>query len=192
VGFGRTGTMFAAEQAGVTPDLMCVSKGITSGTMAMSATLATDRVYEAFYGEYTDLKGFMHSHSYSGNALACAAALETLNIFRDDDVLNANKPKFTHLQETVRDRFEGHPHVGDIRSCGWITAVELVKDPATKEPFDWKSRTAFQIYREALKRGALLRNLDDIIYFMPPYVIEKDEIETMVNIGVDSVNEVLG
>ena len=192
VGFGRTGTMFAAEQAGIAPDLMCISKGITSGTMAMSATLATDRVYDAFYGEYTDLKGFMHSHSYSGNALACAAALETLNIFRDDDILNTNKAKYTYLQETVRDRFEGHPHVGDIRSCGWITAVELVKDPATKEPFDWKSRTAFQIYRESLKRGALLRNLDDIIYFMPPYVIEKGEIETLVDIAVDSVNEVLG
>lgn len=192
VGFGRTGPMFAAEHADVCADFVCLSKGLTSGTMAQSVVLTTAEVFDAFYAEYAELKGFMHSHSYAGNALACAAAVETMKIFRDDNVIAANEPKWKRLQAAVRERFEGHPHVGEVRALGWITCVELVKDPATKTSFDWRERTAFQVYRAAVERGALLRNLDDIIYFMPPYVITLEEIDRLADIAAASVKEVLG
>ncbi len=190
-GFGRTGTMFAAEQAGVCADFVCLSKGITSGVLPLSVVLTNDTVYEAYYADYTELKAFMHSHSYTGNPLACAVGCETMDIFRDDDVINANRPKYEHLRSCVEDRFAEHRHVGEIRSTGFICAVELVADPTAKAPFDWKRRIGFRIYREAVKRGALLRNLGDTIYFLPPYVITKNEIETLVDIARESVSVVL-
>lgn len=192
VGFGRTGTLFACEQAGVSPDMLCLSKGLTGGTMPMSCVVTTDAVFEAFYHDYNDNKAFLHSHSYSGNALGCAAAVETLRIFEDEDVIAANRPKIAHLSAAVRERFAGHPHVFDIRSTGWITAVELAADPATGRPFDPARRVGYQIYRRALERGALLRNLGDLIYFMPPYVITPGEIDTLADIALESVKEVLG
>ncbi len=192
VGFGRTGTMFACEQAGVSPDFMCLSKGITSGALPLSCVLTTDAVFDAFYHDYVDDMAFLHSHSYTGNPLACAAAVETLRIFEDEDVINANRPKIAHLQAAVRQRFSGHKHVADIRSTGWITAVELMADPASKTPFDWKARLGLQIYRQALSRGALLRNLGDTIYFMPPYVITLEEIDRLTDIALDAVTAVLG
>ncbi|WP_243547319.1 adenosylmethionine--8-amino-7-oxononanoate transaminase [Pseudodesulfovibrio tunisiensis] len=191
-GFGRTGTMFAMEQAGITPDLVCVSKGVTSGTLPLSAVLTTDEIYGAFYADYTEMKAFLHSHSYTGNPLACAAAVETLNIFRDDDVINVNRAKAAHLRKAVEARFAGHPNVGEIRSLGFICAVELVSDPATKEPFDWKARTGYQIYRKAVERGALLRNLGDVVYFLPPYVITEEQIDELADIAIASVTDVLG
>jgi adenosylmethionine-8-amino-7-oxononanoate aminotransferase len=192
VGFGRTGAMFACEQAKVTPDFMCLSKGITSGALPLSVVLTTDAVFEAFYHDYVDDKAFLHSHSYTGNPLACAAAVETLRIFEEEDVIAANRPKIAHLQAAVRERFAGHKHVMDIRNTGWITAVELYADPDRKIPFDWKDRTGFRIYQEAKKRGALLRNLGDIVYFMPPYVITLEEIDKLTDIALDSVQAVLG
>jgi len=191
VGFGRTGAMFACEQAGVTPDFMCLSKGITSGTLPLSCVLTTDAVFDAFYHDYVEDKAFLHSHSYTGNPLACAAACETLRIFEEENVIEANKPKIAHLQAAVRERFAGCRHVMDIRSTGWITAVELYADPETKTPFDWKERTGFRIYREAIRRGAWLRNLGDTIYFMPPYVITTQEIDKLADIALDAVTAVL-
>jgi adenosylmethionine---8-amino-7-oxononanoate aminotransferase len=191
VGFGRTGPMLAGEHAGISADLVCLSKGITSGTLPLSVVLATHEIYQAFYHDYTELKAFLHSHSYTGNALACAAAVETMRIFHDDDVLQGNVPKYTLLQRLVRERFENEPHVGEVRGLGFICAVELVRDRETREPFDWKARTGLRIYREALKRGALLRNVGDIIYFMPPYVITEAEIERLVDIAHSSMKAVL-
>ncbi|WP_416236152.1 adenosylmethionine--8-amino-7-oxononanoate transaminase [Solidesulfovibrio sp.] len=191
VGFGRTGTMFACEQAGAAPDFMCLSKGITGGTLPLSCVLTTDAVFDAFYHDYVDDKAFLHSHSYTGNPLACAAACATLRIFEEDDVINANKAKIAYLQQAVRERFAGCRHVMDIRSTGWITAVELYADPGRKEPFDWRKRTGFRIYREAIKRGAWLRNLGDIVYFMPPYVITETEIDKLADIALDAVKAVL-
>lgn len=190
MGFGRTGTMFACEQAGISPDLMTVGKGITAGTLPLSLCLATSEIYESYLGEWPN--AFMHSHSFGGNALACAAAVETLRIFRDDNVLEANRPKAAHLERYVRERFAGHPHVGEVRSTGFITAVELVADPEKKTGFDPSLRKGFQVYRAAMERGALMRNMKDIIYFIPPYVITESETERMVDIAYDSVCEVLG
>lgn len=191
-GFGRTGTMFAIEQAGITPDFVCVSKGITGGFLPLSAVVTTDAVYDSFYADYTDLKAFLHSHSYTGNPIACAAALATLDIFRDDDVIRRNRDTFDHLHDAVCAELAEHPHVGEIRRTGCIIAAELVKDKLTKEPFDWKARTGFQIYRKALPKGALLRNLGDIVYFMPPYIITPEQSTRLARIAGESLREVLG
>lgn len=192
VGFGRLGTMFAMERAGVTPDFVTLSKSITSGTLALSVVMTTDAVYESFLGDFTELKAFMHSHTYMGNPLACAVANETLSMFEELNVLETNKPKYRHLADYAAQRFAGHRHVGEVRSLGFITCVELVADRATRTPLDWKQRTGFRIYREALKRGALLRNLGDCIYFLPPYVITQEEITRLVDIAHAAMVEVLG
>ncbi len=191
-GFGRTGTMFACEQAGITPDLMCLSKGITGGTLPLSLVLATEGIYAAFYAEWAEMKAFLHSHSYTGNALACAAAAETLAVLKDEDVIAANRPKWEHMQQAVRERFAGLPYVGEVRSAGFITAVELVRDKASREPLDWRTRAGTRIYREALGRGALLRNLPNIVYFMPPYCITHEEIEELADIALASTRAVMG
>ncbi|MDY0307451.1 MAG: adenosylmethionine--8-amino-7-oxononanoate transaminase [Desulfovibrionaceae bacterium] len=190
-GFGRTGTLFACEQAGISPDLMCVSKGVTGGFLPLSAVLATDEIYAAFYADWAERKAFLHSHSYTGNPLACAAALETLNIFRDEDVLVRNRPKAALLAELVRERFGGHPNVGEVRSLGFVTAVELVADRATKAPLPAANRTGLHISRAGLKRGLLWRNLGDILYFMPPYVITEEEIDRLTRDARAALGEVL-
>lgn len=192
VGFGRLGTMFAMDKAGVTPDFVTLSKSITSGTLALSVTMTTDAVYEAFLGDFSDMNAFMHSHTYTGNPLGCAVANETLTMLEEEDVLETNKPKIKHLRDCVNKRFADHKHLGEIRSCGFITCMEFVQDPATKELFDWKKRLGFRIYREALKRGALLRNMGDCIYFLPPYVITEDEITRLVDIAYEATVAVLG
>lgn len=190
-GFGRTGTMFALEQAGVCPDFLCLSKGITSGYLPLSVVITHDGIYDAFYDDYTTLKAFLHSHSYTGNPLACAAGVETMKIFREDSVVEANAKKFPVMHEYINKKFGGRPHVGEIRHLGCVSAIELVKDTATKEKFDWKSRTGFQIFRKAIEKGAYLRNLGDVIYFMTPYVITEDEMIKLVDIAYESVYEVL-
>lgn len=192
VGFGRTGTMFACEQAGIAPDMMCLSKGITSGTMPLSCVLTTDAVFDAFYHDYLEDKAFLHSHSYSGYALGCAAAVETLRIFEEDNVIETNRPKIAHLQAAVRERFAANPFVLDIRSTGWITAVEFAADPQAGRAFTPDARIGYRLYHEAWQRGALLRNLNDIIYFMPPYIITTQEIDTLADIALDAAKAVLG
>ena len=191
-GFGRTGKMFACEHAQITPDFMCLSKTLTGGYMPLSVVLTNDEVYDAFYDDYTTLKAFLHSHTYSGNPLGCALAKEVLDIFKEEDVLNKNKPKQEYLKNKVIERFKNYKYCGEVRSIGFMTAVELVNDRKTKEPFDWRKRLGFRIYRKALEKGVLLRNLGDIIYFMPPYVIKKNEIDKLVDIAFESVVEVLG
>jgi adenosylmethionine-8-amino-7-oxononanoate aminotransferase len=190
-GFGRTGTLFACEQAGISPDLMCVSKGVTGGFLPLSAVLATDEIYAAFYADWAERKAFLHSHSYTGNPLACAAALETLDIFRDEDVLARNRPKAELLARLVRERFGGHPNVGEVRSLGFVTAVELVAERETKAPLPPEQRTGLQIYRAGLKRGLLWRNLGDVLYFMPPYVIGEDEIDLLTREARAALGDVL-
>lgn len=190
-GFGRTGTMFALEQAGVCPDFLCLSKGITSGYLPLSVVMTHDSIYDAFYDDYTTLKAFLHSHSYTGNPLACAAGVETMKIFREDNVVENNAKKFPVMHEYLNKKFSGRPHVGEVRHLGCVSAVELVKDVKTKEKFDWKDRTGFRIFRKAIEKGAYLRNLGDVIYFMTPYVITEDEMIELVDIAYESVYEVL-
>ncbi len=191
VGFGRTGKMFAIEHAKIKPDFMCLSKGITGGYLSLSVVFTTDKIYEAFYDDYTTLKAFLHSHSYTGNALACAAGKEVLTIFKDEDILEKNKEKSKILWELLNQYFFNHPNIGEIRQIGMISALEIVKDKEKKENFPWEKRIGFNIYKEAIKNGALLRPLGDVIYFMPPYVINEDEIEFMVKVAYKSINKVL-
>ncbi|MBS0566951.1 MAG: adenosylmethionine--8-amino-7-oxononanoate transaminase [Proteobacteria bacterium] len=186
VGFGRTGTLFACEQANVTPDFLCLSKGITGGFLPFSAVLTTARVYDAFYAEYAAGKAFLHSHSYTGNALACRAALETLAIFRDEPVIARNRVLAQRLRERLAPLAD-HPHVAEVRQTGMIAAVELVRDKATRAPFPVAERRGLRAYRHALAQGVLLRPLGDVIYFMPPYVITPDEIDFMVEVAVRSI-----
>jgi adenosylmethionine-8-amino-7-oxononanoate aminotransferase len=182
VGFGRTGTLFACEQAGVTPDFLCLSKGLTGGFLPLSAVLTTAAVYAAFYAEYTSGKAFLHSHSYTGNPLACRAALATLEIFASEPVLERNRALAQRLGERLA-AFADHPNVAEVRQTGMIAAVELVRDKATRRAFPAAERRGLRAYLHALENGVLLRPLGNVIYFMPPYVIEPHEIDLLVDVA---------
>ena len=186
VGFGRTGTLFACEQAGVSPDFMCLSKGLTGGFLPLSAVLTTAQVYEAFYAQYSAGKAFLHSHSYTGNPLACRVALETLAIFRDEPVLERNRALSAHLARRLAP-LRDHPHVADVRQTGMIAAVELVADKATRKPFAAADRRGLRVYRHGLEHGALLRPLGDVIYFMPPYVVSTQELDHLVDTAIEGI-----
>jgi len=182
VGFGRTGTMFACEQARVSPDFMCLSKGLTGGTLPLSAVLTGDAVYQAFYAEYAAGRAFLHSHSYTGNPLACRAALATLAIFRDEPVLERNRALAAHLARRLAP-LRDHPQVAEVRQTGMIAAVELVADKATRRPFPADQRRGLRVYRHGLAHGALLRPLGNVVYFMPPYVVSEAEIDHLVEVA---------
>jgi adenosylmethionine-8-amino-7-oxononanoate aminotransferase len=186
VGFGRTGTMFACEQAGIRPDYLCLSKGLTGGYLPLSVVLTTDAIYDAFYDEYTRLNAFLHSHSYTGNPLACAAANATLAIFRDEPVIERNRATAAHMLAAV-EHLREHKHVAEIRQCGMILAIELMKDPGTRTPWPWEQRRGLRIYRHALERGALIRPLGTTIYFMPPYVITREEIDHLSSVATEGI-----
>jgi adenosylmethionine-8-amino-7-oxononanoate aminotransferase len=186
VGFGRTGTMFACEQAGIRPDYLCLSKGLTGGYLPLSAVLTTRGVYDAFYDEYVKLNAFLHSHSYTGNPLACAAANATLGIFRDEPVLERNRALAAHLRASVA-HLEDHPHVAEIRQRGMILAIELVKDRKSRTPWPFEERRGLRVYRHALERGALIRPIGSVVYFMPPYVIQRDEIDLLARIATEGI-----
>ena len=186
VGFGRTGTMFACEQAGIRPDYLCLSKGLTGGYLPLSVVMTTDPIYDAFYDEYVKLNAFLHSHSYTGNPLACAAANATLAIFRDQPVLERNRATAAKMAASVA-HLRDHPHVGEIRQRGMILAIELVKERASRTPYPWEERRGLRIYRHALERGVLLRPLGTTLYFMPPYVIEADEIELLARVATEGI-----
>jgi adenosylmethionine-8-amino-7-oxononanoate aminotransferase len=186
VGFGRTGTLFACEQAGITPDYLCLSKGLTGGYLPLSVVMTTDEVYDSFYDEYVKLNAFLHSHSYTGNPLACAAANATLAIFREEPVLERNRQLAQHMRASVA-ALEAHPHVAEIRQCGMILAIELLKDVAARVPWPFEERRGLRIYRHALERGALIRPLGTTVYFMPPYVISLDEIDLLARIATEGI-----
>ena len=186
VGFGRTGTLFACEQAGIRPDFLCLSKGLTGGYLPLSTVLTTEPVYAAFYDEYTQLKAFLHSHSFTGNPLACAAALATLGIFREEHTLERNRTLAAHLGARARE-LEAHPHVAEVRQRGMIVAAELAADKATRRPYPWQERRGLAVYRHALSRGVLLRPIGNVVYFMPPYVVTSEEIDLMVEVAREGI-----
>jgi adenosylmethionine-8-amino-7-oxononanoate aminotransferase len=186
VGFGRTGTLFACEQAGIRPDYLCLSKGLTGGYLPLSVVLTTDDIYGAFYDEYAKLNAFLHSHSYTGNPLACAAANATLAIFREEPVLERNRAIAAHMRASVA-HLEDHPHVAEIRQCGMILAIEVMKDVATRTPWPFAERRGLRIYQLALERGALIRPLGTTVYFMPPYVIQPDEIDALARVATEGI-----
>jgi adenosylmethionine-8-amino-7-oxononanoate aminotransferase len=187
VGFGRTGTFFACEQAEISPDFLCLSKGLTGGYLPLSVVLTGEEMYQAFYDDYTTLKAFLHSHSYTGNPLACRAALATLDIFDEDNVIENNRTLARVMGDATRS-LEDHPHVGEVRQQGMIVAIEMVKDKASRESYPWQERRGLEVYQYALEKGALLRPLGNVIYFMPPYVITPEQIYQLADIahaGID-------
>ncbi|MBW3568408.1 MAG: aminotransferase class III-fold pyridoxal phosphate-dependent enzyme, partial [Proteobacteria bacterium] len=186
VGFGRTGTLFACEQAGIRPDFMCLSKGLTGGYLPLSVVLTTNDVYRAFYDEYSNLTAFLHSHSYTGNPLACAVALATLELFEKHDTINANKRLAERMSRSTAHLVD-HPNVAEVRQHGMILAMEMVKDKSSRQPFDWKERRGLRVYQHALTRGALLRPLGNVVYMMPPYVITEDQIDLLAEIATEGI-----
>ena len=186
VGFGRTGTLFACEQAGITPDLMCLSKGLTGGYLPLAVTMTTRRIYDAFYDDYRKLSAFLHSHSYTGNPLACRAALATLDIFEQDAVIDNNRRLASVMTDAIA-HLSDHPHVAEIRQHGMVAAIEMVQDKATKTPYPWQERRGLKVYQHALTRGALLRPLGNVIYFMPPYVITEDELRFLATVATEGI-----
>ena len=187
VGFGRTGTMFASEQSGVVPDLMCLSKGLTGGFLPLAAVLATQEIYDGFLDDSRE-RAFLHSHSYTGNPLACAAALASLRIFETDGVLARNREtaaKMAVLAAPLRD----HPHVADVRQAGMIAAFELNRGGDKRTPFDPAERIGLRAYRAALKRGVLLRPLGDILYWMPPYCVDDEQLALLAEVTRAAIDE---
>jgi adenosylmethionine---8-amino-7-oxononanoate aminotransferase len=187
-GFGRTGRMFACEWAGIKADLMCLSKGLTGGTLPLSATLATEDIYQAFYAEHAAGKAFLHSHSYTGNALACRAALATLELFEQSNALATNKVLETQMWAYTGD-LRSHPHVAEVRQQGMILAIEMARNIRSREPYPAVERRGLRAYQHALSRGVLLRPLGNVLYFMPPYVITPREIELLCKVALESVHE---
>jgi len=180
VGFGRTGSFFACEQADISPDFLCLSKGLTAGYLPLSVVVTTQGVYDAFYDDYENMTAFLHSHSYTGNPLACRVALSSLEIFENNNVIENNKKLAEHMRKAC-EPLQDHPHVAEVRQTGMIVAIELCKDKKTRTPYPWQERRGLSVYLHALKKGVLLRPLGNVVYFMPPYIITPDEIDIMVD-----------
>ncbi len=191
VGFGRTGTLFACEQATISPDFMCLSKGLTGGYMPMSVVMTTQAIYNGFYDDYNRHRAFLHSHTYSGNAMACAVALASLKLLETEHTLEKNATKGQLLHTLVKKAAESHLNVGEVRSIGMLTAIELVTDKVSKTGFASEQRVGYQIYKKALKKGLLLRPLGNVLYFLPPYCVTEAQLEQMVQICFECLDDFL-
>ncbi len=187
MGFGRTGKMWACEHEKAWPDIMALSKGITNGYLPLAATLTTEEVYSAFLGDYT--KTFYHGHSYTGNPLACAAALANLDIFDKDETLEEEPPKIQLLAQWL-ERFEGLRHVGDVRQKGLVAGIELVKDRETREPFPREEAVGFRVVYRARERGVVIRPLGDVMVVMPPLAIPLGELDRLMRVMYECVKDV--
>jgi adenosylmethionine-8-amino-7-oxononanoate aminotransferase len=188
-GFGRTGTMFACEQEAVVPDLLCLAKGITGGYLPLAATVARDHVYAAFLGERADRRTFFHGHTYTGNALAAAAGVASLDIFSADQVIEGLSPKIERLAAAL-DALRDHPHVGDIRQRGLMVGIELVADRRTKGEYPYADAIGDRVCAAVRSRGLILRPLGDVIVLMPPLSIALGEIDFLVRVTGEAIQEV--
>ena len=187
VGFGRTGTMFACEGAGIQPDLLCLSKGLTGGFLPLAAVLATQALYDGFLDDSRE-RAFLHSHSYTGNPLACAAALASLAIFASDDVLARNRVTAARMAALAAPLAE-LPHVAQVRQAGMILAIELTRDGTRDAPFDPARRVGLQAYRTALEHGVVLRPLGNVLYWMPPYCIDEAQLDLLARVTRNAIVE---
>ena len=187
VGFGRTGTLFASEQSGVMPDLLCLSKGLTGGFLPLAAVLATQTIYDGFLDESRE-RAFLHSHSYTGNPLACAAALASLAVFRDDDILARNRTT-ARAMATLAEPLAAHRHVADVRQAGMVLAFELTRDGDKATPFPAAARVGLKAYRAALARGVVLRPLGDVLYWMPPYCVDEEHLQLLADVTRHAIED---
>lgn len=188
VGCGRTGRLFACEQEGVAPDLLCLAKGLTGGYLPLAATLATDEIWQAFLGRVQDSRQFYHGHTYCGNPLGAAVALASLELFESDRTFEQLPAKMARLDEHLQ-RISAHPHVAHIRRCGMIAALDLVRDRATDEAFPWEERRGAAVCLAARKQGVLLRPLGDVLVVMPPLAITLDEIDRLMTALEQGITE---
>jgi adenosylmethionine-8-amino-7-oxononanoate aminotransferase len=189
-GFGRTGTMFAFEREDVAPDLVALAKGLTGGYLPVAATLASPEIFEAFLGDYGELKTFFHGHSYTGNALGCAAALANLKIFETERTLEKNKALEKHLAACAA-KFWDHPHVGDVRQEGLICAIEIVQEFATRKSYPFTDRIGHRICEAARVHGLLTRPIGDVLVLMPPYCTTEAQLSQMVDALWLGLNDIL-
>ena len=190
-GFGRTGKMWACEHENVTPDILCTAKGLAAGYLPLAATLTTDDLYNAFLGDYKDLKTFFHGHTFTGNPLACAVALENIAIFERENLLSELQPKIEHFRDRLQS-FYALPHVGDVRICGLAAGVELMRDRETGTPYPFEEKVGIRVCKEALSRGAMLRPLVNTIVLMPPLSISIAELDSLLDIVYSAIEVVTG
>ena len=188
-GFGRTGEMFACNHENVVPDIMAISKGIAAGYLPLAATVTSDKVYSAFLGSYSELKTFFHGHTFTGNPLACAVALKSLQLFQQDNLLAELQPKIAWLKKRLND-FVLLPHVGDVRQCGMAAGIELVAHKETGTPYPWEESIGIRVCLEARKRGVFSRPLGNTIVIFPPLVISNSELDLLLNVLQEAIQVV--
>lgn len=191
-GFGRTGKMFACDQAGVTPDILCMAKGITGGYLPLAATLSSEEIFSAFLGEYKDYRTFFHGHTYTGNPLGCAAALANLELFERDAVLEKMQPRIMTIRERLENELLKLSHVSDVRQWGYMAGIELVEDKANRKNYAAEKRIGHKVILEARKRGVIVRPLGDIIILMPPLTMSDHELATLLDVVQDAILTVTG
>lgn len=178
-GFGRTGKMFAVEHEGVTPDIMAISKGLCAGYLPLAATLATEEIYQAFLGNYAELKTFFHGHTFTGNPLACAVALRSLELFDETGLMESIQKRSKQLTNLLQ-QLEDHPHVGNLRQCGLAAGIELVQDKGTKTAYPWEEKRGVRVCQEARRHGVFSRPLGNTVVVFPPLAITADELEFLM------------
>lgn len=189
VGFGRTGRMFACEHEGVTPDILCLAKGISGGYLPLAATVTTEEIFEGFLGEFVESKTFFHGHTYTGNPLACAVAIANLALFAKERIIENLQGKIAFLKEKL-EGFKDLTHVGDIRQRGMMVGIELVADRESKTEFPVADRIGHQVILEARKRGVIIRPLGDVIVLMPPLSMSIEELDTLCRVTYESIQVV--
>ena len=189
-GFGRTGRMFACEQAGVTPDILCLAKGITGGYLPLAATLTTEKIFSAFLGEYREFKTFFHGHTYTGNPLGCAVALASLELFKQGKIIERMQPKIDYLKRRLEREFVPLPHVADIRQWGFMVGIELAEDKDSRKSYPMAKRIGHKVILDARKRGVMIRPLGDVIILMPPLTITENELASLVDVTYQSIKAV--
>ena len=191
-GFGRTGKMFACEHDGVSPDILCLAKGITGGYLPLAATLTTEEIFSAFLGEYGEYKTFFHGHTYTGNPLGCAVALANLDLFREENILEKMQPKVAYVKRRLEKDFLPLSHVSDIRQWGFMVGIELVEDKEGHRSYAPEKRIGRKVILEARNRGVIIRPLGDVIVLMPPLTISEEELKTLLDVGCDCIRQVTG
>ena len=190
-GFGRTGTMFAFEQAGVVPDIICLAKGLTGGYLPLALTVAREEIYQAFYADYLEGKTFYHGHSFTANPICCAVAAASLKLFAEEKPLERSRQARERFHELILELFSERPYVGDIRYLGYVGALELVADRKEKRPFPLEERVGFKIYMASLEEGLVLRPLGDVIYWFLPLVITEEDVEEILSRSARVIQQVL-
>lgn len=190
-GFGRTGKMFACEHENVSPDILCLAKGITGGYLPLAATITTEKIYRAFLGEHKDLKIFPHGHTYTGNQLACAAAIANVEVFKKEKTLRKMQGKIEILKNELA-KIADFPHVGDVRQRGFMVGIELVRDKKTKKPYSLEEKMGWRVCCRAREKGLIIRPLGNVIVLMPPLSISRQELKRLIQITAETIKEVTG